>query len=333
MIPNELDTLRAAAKRDDRVAVMALVERLDMVFERDRHGSRRFDTMTALLDQWIDDSNDDAKNGYREAVVELEQRRIELDRSALAYVQGENPSTTFVESVDTVDEAYTVCQERTETLEAAVSSIQIPPLLTLWGDPAIEVPKGATIDAELSLTTAGRSHSDSIAIDVASEISANVFPSTVESLDETETVPVRVELSPSTAGEFDVFVTATGEANTDQFHITTLVLGKREYVDRASQLVGSLETMLGSVEGLRRRNGLRNQAQTLRRRLESISDDVEKRRRSASSIDNQLGAVRNSTEAMEREISSIEPSVERQKALYVLKNITERIGSAIEALS
>lgn len=332
MIPDELDALRTAAARDDPIAVMASIERLDVAFERDRSGSKRFDTMAVLLDQRIDDSNDDGvRNGYREAIVELEQRRIELDRSTLAYVEDEDSPATLVESVDAVDEAYRVCQERTVALETIISTVLTSPMLIVWSDPVIETPKGMTVDAEVVLSTIGRPHLDSIDLDVESEIPASVASSTVEGLDVHETATVQVELSPPTAGEFDVFVTASGETNADRLRFTVLVLAKRDYVVRASRLVASLETMLDSTRG--RRNGLRNQARTLRRRLESISDDLEKPRRPARSIDNRLGSARNSVEAMKREISSFEPGVERQEVLYLLEDITEGIDSAIEALS
>lgn len=331
MIPDELDALRTAAERDDPIAVMASIERLDVAFERNRSGSKRFDTMAALLDQRINDSDDDVRNGYREAVVELEQRRIELDRSTLAYVQEADSAAKIVESVDAVDEAYRECEERTMALETTVSDVSTAPILVVWGGDDIEAPKGTTVDTQVVLSTVGRSHPDSIAIDVESEIPASVSPSLVRSLGENETTTVRVELSPSIAGEFDVFVTVSGETNSDRLRFTVLVLTKRDYVVRASRLVRSLETMLDSTRG--RRNGLRNQARTLRRRLVTISDDLEKPRRPARSIDNRLSAAQNNVEAMKREISSLEPSVEWQEILYILENIIERIDSAIEALS
>lgn len=331
MISDELSTLRVAAERDDRIAVMKAIERLDVVFERDRIESRRFDTIATLLDQRVDDSNDDVRNGYREAVVELEQRRIELDRSVLAYVQDEDSSMTLVQSVDAVEEAYHVCHERTVSLETTASNVPIPPLVVLWGDSVLEVPKGATVDTEMVLSTAGRPHPDPIVIDVESEMSTSVSPSIVGSLDENETATIRIELSPSTAGEFGVFVTATGETNVDRFRFTVLVLAKHEYVVRASRLARAFETALDSMGG--RRNGLRNQARTLRRRLESISDDLGKRRRPTHSIDNRLNAARNSVEAMRREISSFEPSVQRQEVLYALETLNREIDAATEALS
>lgn len=333
MTSDELDTLRRAAERNDRVAVMETIERLDVVFKWERLGSRRFDTMAILLDQRIGDLNDNMKNGYREAVAELEQRRIELERSTLAYVHGEDSSAALIESLDAVAEAYQVCRERTVSLETTVSAASPSPLLVLWGDPLIEVPKGATGNAEVALSVVGRSYPNSITIDTKSEIPASASPSIVGGLPENETLTVRVELSSSTAGEFDVLVTATGETSTDQFPFSIRILAKREYVDRASRLVGSLETMLGSVEGRRRRNGLRNQARTLRRRLESISDDLEKPRRPVRSIDNRLSAARTSVEVLKNDLSLSEPTVERQEALYILENIRKETNNAIEALS
>ena len=331
MISGELDALRTAAARGDRIAVMKAIERLDVVFERDRLESQRFDTMAALLDQRINDSNDDVRNGYREAVTELEQHQIELDRSTLAYVQEADSAVKVIESVDAVDEAYRECEKRTMALETTVSDVSTAPILVVWGGDNIEVPKGTTVDTQVILSTVGRSHPDSIAIDVESEISASVSPSLVRSLGENEAATVRVELSPSTAGEFDVFVTASGEPNADRLRFTILVLTKRDYLVRVSRLVRSLETMLDSTE--ERRNGLRSQARVLRRLLESISDDLEKPRRPARSINNRLSAAQNNVEAMKREISSLEPSVERQEILYILKNVTEGIDSGIEALS
>lgn len=332
MIPNELDTLRAAAKRDDRVAVMASVERLDVAFERHRLGSQRFDTIAALLDQRIDDSNHDTKNGYREAVIELEQQRIELERSTLAYVQGEDSSAALIESVDAVTEAYRMYRERTVSLETTVSDASTSPLLVLWGDPVIEVPKGATVNAELSLATVGRSHPDSIAVNVESEMTANRTSLTVEGLNANEIHTICIELGSSTAGEFDVFATATGEMNVDRFRFTALVLAKREYITRASRLVGSLETMLDSMEEPKRRNRLKNQARILQRRLEAVND-LKDGRQPVRSIDNRLNAAQNSTEAMKRQLASVGPTMQRQEVLYLLENISEEIDSAIEALS
>jgi hypothetical protein len=334
MITDELDTLRTAARRNDRVGVMASVERLDVAFERDRLGSRRFDTMATLLDQRFDDSSDeDTRNGYREAIVELEQRRIELERSTIAYVEGEESSMTLVESIEAVDESYRRFKENTMALETTVSDVPTPPLLVVWGDPTIEVQKGTTDNVWLTLATVGRSHPDSIVVDVESEIPTSVTPSTIRRLDTNETVALSVELSPFTAGEFDAFVAVTGETNADRFRFTVLVLSKCDCVDRATLAVGSLETILDSMEERERSNGLKNQARTLRRRLKSISDDIEGGNRPTRSIDNRLGATRNDAEAMKRRVSSFEPSVGRQKLLYVLENIIGEVDRAIEALS
>jgi exonuclease VII small subunit len=313
---------------------MTSIERFDAVFERDRLGSRRFDMMATLFDQRFDDSNDtDERTEYRKAVVELEQRRIELERSALAYVEGEESSTTLVESVDAVGESYRKCNESTTALEAAVSDVSTSPLLVLWGGPTVEVPKGADVTAELALATVGHLHLDSIVVDVESEMPASVTPSTIASLDANETVALSVELSPPTAGEFDAFVTATGETNADRLQLTVRVLEPRHYVDRAILAASSLDTALDSLKGGGRQNGLRNRARTLRDRLESISDDLEGAHRPTGSIGNRLSAARNSVEAMERKISSLERSAKRQKALYIPENIGEGIDSAVEALS
>lgn len=333
MIPEEFDTLRKAAERDDRIGVMAAAERLDVAFERDRLKSRRFDMMAVLLDQRLDGSNDDVKNGYREAVVELERQWIELNRSTLAYVQGEDSSTALVESADTVVEAYREHEERTRVLETRVSAVSFPPLVVLWGDADIEIPKGTTVDAELALSAVGHSHPDPVTIESESEIPASVSPPVVERLDGDEPVTVRVEPSLATAGEFNVFVTATGKTNADRFRLTALVLAKRDYVDGASRALESLETTLDSMEGQGQWNGVRNQARTLRRRLESISSDLKDERRPMRSIDNRLNAARNSSEAMRRQISRSGPSVTRQEALYTLERVTEKTDSAIEALS
>lgn len=333
MIRDELDVLRTAAEQDDRIAIMESIECFDIVFEQDRLGSQQFDTMAALLDHRNDDSSDDVKDKYREAVIELEQRRIELDRSALAYVQGKESSMALVESVDAVDKAYQVCQKRMIVLETAVSDAITQPLLVLWGNSTLEVPKGATVNAAMTLSVVGRSHPNLIRIDAESEMPATVLPSTVGNLDKNETIMVRVELSPPTAGKFDTFVTAAGKTIADQFRFTTLVLAKGDYVIRAIQAVESLETTLDSMERRRQWNGLRNQVRTLRRRLESISNDLENQRRSTRSMDNRLNAARNAAEAMKREISSSEPSVERQEVLYILKIITDILDNAIESLS
>lgn len=331
MIPDELDTLRMAASRNDRIGIMTSIERLDEAFDRDGFGSQRFDTMAALLDRRSDDSPDeDVSEGYREAVIELEQRRIELDRSTLAYVRGEDSSTTLIDSIDAVDAAYREYDESTVALKATVSDVSTAPILVVSGTPDIEIPKGTTIGAELALSSVGRSHPDPIAVRVESEVSANVSPRTIEDLSEDETIPLQIELSPSTAGEFDVFVTATGETTADRVGFVIYVLTKRDYVQKAGQAARSLETILVPMGG--RGNGSSNQARTLRRRLESISDDLENRRHPIRSIDNRLNAVQNTVESMKRRIASSESSVERQEALYILESISEQIDDAIEAL-
>lgn len=333
MISAELDALRTAAERDDRIAAMRAIERLDEAFERGRLESQRFDMMAALLDQPIDDSSDDTRNEYREAVVELGRRRIELDRSILAYVQAEDSSATLVEAVDAVDVAYRAREERATALETTVSDVSMPPMVLVRGNADIKVPKGTTVDAELALSVVGHPHSHSIAVNVESKVPASVSPSVISSLDENETTTVHVELSPTVDGEFDVVVTATGKTNVAQFRFTALVLAKRDYVDGASRIVRSLETTFDSIGERGRGNGLRNQARTLRRRLESISDDLEGRRKLMRSIDNRLRAARNSAEAMERQLARSGSSVERQEALYILESIIDEIDGAIEASS
>jgi chromosome segregation ATPase len=130
-----------------------------------------------------------------------------------------------------------------------------------------------------------------------------------------------------------VFVTATGEAAADRFRFTVLVLAQGEYVERASRIAESLEATLDSASpGRGRKSGLRNQARTLRRRLESISADLEGQRPPNRSIDTQLNAARNMVDAMERRVILLEPSVERQELLYTLESIGDRIDDAIEAL-
>lgn len=332
MTAAELGTLRAAARRDDPIAVMDAIERVHVTYERDRIDYRRFDTMATLLDQGIEE-RDDAARDYREAITELEQRRIELDRSTLAYVQGESSADTVVESVDTVNGAYQECKPRIETLETTVSDVSVPPFLIVSGDPVVEVSKGTTVSREQTLFNVGRSHPGSIAVETESEVRASVTPSSIDGLDENSSELLRVDLSSSTAGEFDAFVTATGEATADRFRFTVLVLAKGEYVDRAGRLAGSLEMSLDSVLPEKGRgNGLGNQIRTLRRRLESISADLEGRRRPKRSIDNRLNGARHNVEALRRQISSLEPSVGRQELLYTLESIENGIDDAIEAL-
>jgi hypothetical protein len=178
MTAAEIETLRAAARRDDPIAVMDAIDRVHASYERDRIGYRRFDTMASLLDQTADEGDDAARN-YRETVIELEQRRIELDRTALAYVQGENPAETLVASVDAVDEAYRRCERRIETLETTVSDVSVPPLLIVSGNPGVEVPKGTTVSRELTLFNVGRSHTGSIAVDAESEVRTSATPSSL----------------------------------------------------------------------------------------------------------------------------------------------------------
>lgn len=333
MILDELAALRTAAVRDDLIAVMNTIERLDGAFERDRLVSRRFDTMAAFLDQPINHSDDDARNGYREAIVELEQRWIELDRSTLAYVQAEDSSATLVDAIDSVDVAYREREEHMRALETTVSAISMSPMVVVQGDADVEVSKGATGGAELALSVIGRSHPDPITVDVESEIPASVSPSVVDGLDENQTTTVHVELSPATAGEFNVIVTVNGETNTDRFQFTVRVLTKHDYVDRTTLAVRSLETVLAPLKGRDQWDGLRNQAQTLRRRLDSISADLENRRRPTRSIDNRLNAARNSADAMNRQVSRSGSSVERQEVLYLLERITKQLDDAIEAPS
>lgn len=333
MISAELDALRTAAERDDRIAAMRVIERLDEAFERNRLDSQKFDTMAALLDQPIDDSSDDTRNEYRKAVVELGRRRIELDRSILAYVQAEDSSVTLVEAVDAVDVAYREREERMRALETAISDVSISPMVVVQGDADIEAPKGATAGAEMVLSVIGRSHPDPITVDVESEIPVSASPSVVDDLDENETTPIHVEMSSATAGEFNVVVTVNGEMNVDRFRFTVRILAKPDYVDGTTLTVRSLETVLDSPEGENQWNGLRNQARILRRRLESISDDFEGQRKPMRSIDNRLRAARNSAEAMERQLSRFESSVERQEALYILESIIDEIDGAIEASS
>lgn len=333
MIHDELDTLRMAVTRDDRAAAMTAIEQLDTAFERSHTEHHRSDTIAALIDRRIDEAAEGAAvNEYREAILKLEERRIELDRASLAYIQEKDSSMTLLKSINAVNEAYQESQEKTAALKTAVSGVELPTVLVIWGDPDIEIPKGTTADVELALSLIGRSHPDSIPVESESEIPTSVSPSVVESLDENETVSVHVELSPATAGEFDVFVTATGETNADRFRFTTLVLAKRDYVARASRAVGSLERILDSMGRRNQWNGMRNQTRTLRRRLKSISDDLEDGRRPVRSIDNRLSAVRNGLEAMTRQVSHLGSSVEQQEVLYILENISEEIDSAIEAL-
>lgn len=330
---DELGTLRTAARRDDPIAVMDGIERVHATFERDRVDYRRSGAMATLLDQSIEEGVDDVARDYREGITELEQRWIELNRSTLTYVQDESSAETLVESVDAVAGAYRECERRIETLETTVSDVSVPPLLIVSGDPMVEASKGTTVSRELILFNVGRSHADSISVDTESEVTMAVVPSSLDGLKENGSELLRVDLSPSTAGEFDAYVTATGEATVDRFRFTLHVLTKGAYVDRAGRLARSLEMSLDSVlpEG-GRGNGLTNRIRTLRRRLESISDALESRRRPKRSIDNQLNAARNSAEAVEREITSLEPSVERQELLYALESLKKAIDDAIEAL-
>lgn len=333
MIHDELYTLQMAATQEDRVAVMTAIERLDTAFERNHREHHCSDTIAALIDRRIDEAVEGAAvNEYREAILKLEERRIELDRASLAYIQEEDSSMTLVKSINSVNEAYQESKKKTAALKTVVSGVELPTVLVIWGDPDIEIPKGTTVDVELALSLLGRSHPDSIPVESESEIPTSVSSSVVKSLDENETVTVHVELSPATAGEFNVFVTATGETNADRFCFTALVLAKRDYVARASRAVGSLETILDSMGRQNQWNGMRNQTRTLRRRLKSISDDLENRHRPVRSIDNRLRAVRNGFEAMKRQVSRLGSSVERQEVLYILENIDEEIGNAIEAL-
>lgn len=291
MISAELETLRTAVRQDDRVAVMASIERLDTAFERDRIEYQRFDTMAALLEQRADRSDDDVTDEYREAITELEQRRIEVDRATLAYVEGEDPARTVIESADVVEKAYQRLERQTEALRTAVSDVSIPAVLVVSGDPDIEIPKGTTANGELTLFNIGSSHPDSIAVDVEGDITAKVTPSSITGFDKDGTEVLRVELSPAAAGEFDVVITVTGDGTADRFRFAVLVLSKHAYVNRISRLLGSFEMTLESIEEGKRQNGLENRVRTLRRQLESISADLEDQHRPIRSIDNRLNVA------------------------------------------
>jgi hypothetical protein len=332
MIPDEFARLRTAARENDRTTVMESIERLDQTSERDRLSSRRFDAMAVLLDQRIDESDgDDASGRYREAITELEQLRVELDRAILAYVYEEAPAGAVVEAVDGIEAAHSERDRAAEELETVAADFSMPPLLIVSGPENVEIRKGTIEYVELHLSNAGGPSAETIAIDCESDVPASVTPSTVEDLDENDTALLEAELSPSTAGEFDVDIAAAGKTSNDRFRLVIDVLPKRDYVDRAHRLAATLETVVSPTEGGRgQRNGLENRVRTLRRRLESISTDLETRRQPSHSIDNRLDAVHNKVLAIERRIESLDSGVERQESIYLLNNILDAIENAIE---
>lgn len=183
-----------------------------------------------------------AAKQYVESLFVARQSRTEAKNDFLLHLEGGPSGPSVAEKVDAVLSARKTTKEREDALRDA-GSVPVSDILQLSGPKRIMMPKGIEASQDYTLLNVGFGTASDVSVTV-SGYDLTVQPTSIDALESNQSTTLTV----STPAATEVSTTFTLSANSVSNKFRIQVLSKSDYLERATDLIATLEDRLDSVE-------------------------------------------------------------------------------------
>lgn len=293
MTSGSLEDLGAAASAGDRGLAMAVADRLEVRFERDRARERADGALAvALLDRIpVDHPARREVRAFFEAVTAVEDARIALATASIGFVEAGADGAGLLERVEDLVGAEARLEEARAGLETAREHVRSPlppiPVLDGLGDALVPYGTAATVDGRV--TNVGDEPAEEVEVTATAPVPVERRPATIGRLEAGERVEIGLEVGAAAVGPQPLSVAADAATAGDAVEVLVTVLAKREWVVRARRLVEAVEASVGDGPGER---GVAGQLRETVRRLERLERAIARERRATEGIDGAIEGTR-----------------------------------------
>lgn len=276
------------------------------------------------------------------------QAHAELGMKLAGYFEGEVTGTAAAQAARAATQAHESFETARETVASA--SVDVGPVLAIFGPTKVEHPKGVPLEETFDVTNLGTGSTAELSTSAKSRLSLTATPASLDPLEPDRTKTLTLSGTPTQDGGFSVSLAVTGDSVGDEQSVQVVVLSKADYLERAIASINGLIDQLephveddGSGGGSNGNNGggknqsgngLLAKLRTARSRLEQLLTRVENGR-TGPSVDNKIQSVQQQLGAFSNHVSAQRgkalPDGTAVRVLTDAEAIIEQLASARQA--
>jgi hypothetical protein len=230
---------------------------------------------------------------YIHSLVSLEAKREQLSQSVFEYLTTDASRKAVGEAISRTIERYEALEKRTQALDSAAESVEVPAILAFDTIEDITVPIEEHSTVDVPLSNVGSKPTVDVDLEVSGPPETTIDPPVIESLDSGESAAVRIHTIPERTGYRTVTARASSDTLGDATTFELQALNRATFILRIERAVRSMTALVD--EGTRRRRGdhsVRHQLERIERRLKDTRD-AENRNEPHQSIDRRLKTAKN----------------------------------------
>lgn len=283
MPSKELLDVRNALVDDDRAGVVKLVDPLVDAFDERRNREEALSAFARQMDAAASPESDaetaavDVLTAAREAAT----ARSRLTTVLSGYLKGQKDAMTAVDTAETAIDKSEAFESAEATARDFATNLVIPPALLISAPDSIQIPKGKSLDIEITMENLGTSAAESLEVTTESDLDVTVPQSELDSLTGGESTTIRLVGSPTTSVTSTLSVFVEGDNSFETVDIDVTVISRLGYLKRAATQFDELKSDIEIIRlkdeskgngWLQRR---RNEIQSLDKRLGQLIDRVQ----------------------------------------------------------
>lgn len=327
MLSDSITELHDAFQTEDNQQILTMVERLDTEFTTNRDRSKAAQTITSQISANAEPGSEAATvaDKLNRERLQATSSRARIMRTILAYLDEELSGQEAAAQIHPTIERFESFEQNLESVSKLKGDIELPELFVLTAPRELEVPKGQSLDATVTLENVGTKPVDEISLTIEEDAPISVATPTV-SLSEADSVQ-SVSLKSEPTDNLSFTVNAVADEHADSTELRVEVYNKAEYIgmalDQISELLQILKTAKGEQSNGKgggskskkkgkkkkqddksgRANGLEKKLEAITKRLIHIFESIQGGS-STKAVNKQLEATINQVEAFSNQVSA-----------------------------
>lgn len=268
-----------------------------------------------------------------EQIVEAGKHRSELSLVLLGLAAGRFDRDTALDVIDGVIEIQSTIDETAAEFRETDAAKNLKPILLLIAPDKLEIPKGKTRTATITVENTGGTPAERVTIDLESELNnVAITPAQIDLIDAGESITVELEaVGTDGSGQFSLRMIAEATNSAiDAVPIQVIIVTKNNYVEEAVNKLNDLQEHIEALsEELRRPiRPFNNIINRIQRELEELSTQLEAGEISEQEADQRINDIQQQLNGLRGLLSSLQQIEEGQRAS--LQNDVDVIEETLE---
>lgn len=221
-----------------------------------------------------------------------------ITATLMGYLKGEISRGDALEAIDGGIRLHSNLQNRTNELHSVKEGVDIPPILAVFSDEEVEIPKGSSKTVSITIQNLGNKKIENVSIDTETELTVNLETNTISSISPSQSKVVELDIEAQQTGEYTIGLSVVSDNAEGPIEILASIADKKKYLEIAIQQVQSIQNEVDNMKGPKNKLGV------VEKKLKKLVKDIESDKGPIKANNNKIRSDINELEAFINQIEA-----------------------------